>query len=94
MPRSRILFTVVLGGGLLAAALLSVPTHAQTPGPKAQASTKKPPDLREFFDTYCIDCHNKDARIGGLTLDTLDVTKLSDNAQTWEKVIGKLRAAS
>jgi hypothetical protein len=100
MRRSRILFTVVLGGGLLAAALLlSVPTHAQSPGQKAQPARTAPialtsPNLREFFDTYCIDCHNKDSRTAGLALDTLDVTKLSANAQTWEKVIGKLRAAS
>jgi len=93
MPRSRILFTVVFGGGLFAAAWMSVPTHAQTPSRQAQAQPKAP-DLREFFDTYCIDCHNKDARTAGLALDTLDVAKLGDNAQTWEKVIGKMRAAS
>src|SRR5579863_13400 len=93
MPRSRILFTVVFGGGLFAAAWMSVPTHAQTPSRQAQAQPKAP-DLREFFDTYCIDCHNKDPRTAGLALDTLDVAKLGDNAQTWEKVIGKMRAAS
>jgi mono/diheme cytochrome c family protein len=76
--RSRILCTAVLAGGIVAMAQ-----------PK-----RTTPNLREFFDTYCVDCHNKDARTAGLALDTLDVTRLGDNAPTWEKVIGKLRAAS
>jgi mono/diheme cytochrome c family protein len=91
--RSRILFTVVAGGGLIAAALLTVPTRAQSPAKAAPAALTSA-NLREFFDTYCVDCHNKVARTAGLALDTLDVAKLGDNAETWEKVIGKLRAAS
>jgi len=91
--RSRVLYAVVAGGGLIAAALLTVPTRAQSPAKAAPAALTST-NLREFFDTYCVDCHNKVARTAGLTLDTLDVAKLGDNAETWEKVIGKLRAAS
>jgi Protein of unknown function (DUF1592)/Protein of unknown function (DUF1588)/Protein of unknown function (DUF1585)/Protein of unknown function (DUF1587)/Protein of unknown function (DUF1595)/Planctomycete cytochrome C len=99
IPRSRVLFTVILGGGVLAAALLSVESRAQTPSPKAQPVKSAPANLssanlRDFFENYCVDCHNKDSHTAGLALDTLDVTKLGDNAQTWEKVIGKLRSAS
>ncbi|OLC78462.1 MAG: hypothetical protein AUH72_15900 [Acidobacteria bacterium 13_1_40CM_4_65_8] len=46
------------------------------------------------LDQYCITCHNQRLRTGGLTLDSLDVTRPSANAQVWEKVIAKLRAGS
>jgi mono/diheme cytochrome c family protein len=91
--RSRVLFTVVLSFGVFAAALLTIPTRAQSPAKAAPAALTSA-NLREFFDTYCVDCHNKVAKTAGLALDTLDVAKLGDNAETWEKVIGKLRAAS
>src|ERR1035438_6176695 len=107
IPRSRKLFTVALAGGLIAAAVWSEPTRAQTAAAQARpASTKAavakaapakaaaPVNLREFFDTYCVTCHDKDIRTAGLALDILDVNKLGDHADTWEKVIGKLRAAS
>jgi mono/diheme cytochrome c family protein len=93
MPRSRILFTAVLGSGVIAASLLSVTTHAQTSS-LAKQPAKTAPDLRKFFDTYCVTCHDSDLRTAGLALDALDVTKPGANAQTWEKVIVKLRAAS
>jgi hypothetical protein len=82
--RSGIVCALVLVGGAIASA-----QPARTaPGNLTSAN------LREFFDTYCVTCHDKDLRTAGLALDTLDVTKLGANAQTWEKVIGKLRAAS
>ena len=96
MVRSRVLFTLVLGGGLIAVTLLSVETRAQTPSPKAQPAARElsSANLHDFFENYCVDCHNKDSHTAGLALDTLDVAKLGANAQIWEKVIGKLRSAS
>ncbi|HEV3334623.1 MAG TPA: DUF1592 domain-containing protein [Bryobacteraceae bacterium] len=41
---------------------------------------------------YCVGCHNQKAKIGGLALDTLDVSRAGDHAETLEKVIRKLRA--
>jgi len=49
---------------------------------------------RAVLDTYCITCHNQRLRTGGLALDGLDVTTPATNAETWEKVIAKLRAGS
>src|ERR1700685_4377480 len=82
--RSRILFAVVLAGGAIA----TVQPARTAPGSLTSAN------LREFFDTYCLTCHDKDIHTAGLALDTLDVTKLGANAQTWEKVIGKLGGTS
>ncbi|HWP84948.1 MAG TPA: DUF1592 domain-containing protein [Terriglobia bacterium] len=47
---------------------------------------------RAFLDRYCVTCHNERLRTAGLTLDRLDVSRPSENPETWEKVIQKLRA--
>jgi hypothetical protein len=49
---------------------------------------------RAMLDTYCVTCHNDKLKTAGLALDKVDVTKPSANAEVWEKVIEKLRAAS
>ncbi len=69
--------------GLVASALLS-----------AQTASPKPPTPRQFFDTYCITCHNNKLRTAGLALDTLDVSKPGAHAEVLERVIAKLRAGS
>src|SRR5579862_5765115 len=76
------LFALALVGALAAWAVLS----AQTPKP--------PANPRAFFDTYCVTCHDDAGRTAGLSLESLDVTKPAANAQTFEKVIAKLRAGS
>jgi len=43
------------------------------------------------LDRYCVGCHNERSKIGGLALDTLDLTKVNDHADVWEKVVRKLR---
>jgi hypothetical protein len=47
---------------------------------------------RVLLDQYCITCHNQKAKIGGLALDTVDLARPGDNAETLERVIRKLRA--
>ncbi len=55
---------------------------AQTPSPKL------------FFTTYCFTCHSQKLHTAGLSLEALDPANPGANAETWEKVIGKLRAGS
>jgi mono/diheme cytochrome c family protein len=43
---------------------------------------------------YCLTCHNDRLKTGGLTLAAADLTKPSDTAETWEKVIRKLRTGA
>lgn len=40
---------------------------------------------------YCVDCHNRDEKVAGLALDTLDAKNPASNQGIWEKVIRKLR---
>ena len=47
---------------------------------------------RALLDQYCVSCHNQKAKTGGLALDTVDLARPADNAETLEKVIRKLRA--
>jgi mono/diheme cytochrome c family protein len=86
------IFALILTSGLI---LLKAQTRpAQPPRAATPSATAAPVDLRKFFDTYCVACHDEQLRTAGLALDTLDLTKPAQNAEVLEKVIGKLRAAS
>ncbi len=47
---------------------------------------------RALLDQYCVTCHNKKLQTGGLSLDLLDPANMHEHAETWEKVVRKLRA--
>ena len=64
-------------------------------------------EYRALLDQYCVGCHNQalvegtdeprtalvsQLRAAGLTLDTLDLAKVADDAAHWEQVVRKLRA--
>lgn len=72
--------------GSFAAAAIVVWVNGQT------SSDHPAVNAREMLDQYCVDCHNNTQRSGGLALDTLDPAHVSERAETWEKVVRKLRA--
>ncbi len=41
---------------------------------------------------YCVDCHNYAEQVGGLSLERVDFADIGTHAETWEKVVRKLRA--
>ena len=47
---------------------------------------------RAVLNRYCVTCHNDKLKTAGLTLEKLDMGKVSEGAPVWEKVIRKLRA--
>src|SRR5438270_6984470 len=49
-------------------------------------------DYRNLINTYCVTCHNQKAKTAGLALDTMDPANIESNAETWEKVVLKLRS--
>jgi cytochrome c551/c552 len=49
-------------------------------------------DPRAILDKYCVTCHNQKLKTGGLALDQSDPAHVSEQAETWEKVVRKLRA--
>src|SRR6476660_1319716 len=66
----------------------SLISGAQTAPAPAQAPAALDTAL---INQYCITCHNQRAKVGGLTLDTLDYEHLDKDAATWEKVVRKIK---
>ncbi len=48
-------------------------------------------DPQAVLKQYCVTCHNERVKAAGLTLDTLNLADASAHAETWEKVIRKVR---
>jgi len=48
----------------------------------------------EVVGRYCATCHSDKARASGLSLQSADLKNIPAGAETWEKVIRKLRAGS
>ena len=72
----------VVGTCLLLAVL-----YLPRPGLAAEAE-----EFQAVLDRYCSGCHNDRLQTAGLTLDGLDLEHVAAGAETWEKVIRKLRA--
>jgi mono/diheme cytochrome c family protein len=73
--------------GIAAAAFLVGPTVAtQRPAETGSA------DASAVIKTYCVTCHGDKTRSGGLSLEGADLTNIPNGAETWEKVIRKVRA--
>ena len=47
---------------------------------------------RALIDKYCVTCHNDRVKTANLSLQGLDLAKVADHADLWEKVIRKMRA--
>lgn len=52
------------------------------------------PAYRAVLNKYCVVCHNQRLKTAGLTLDTMDLSKVPEHADVWEKVILKLRSGT
>ncbi len=46
---------------------------------------------RATLDRYCVACHNERVQTADLTLDAMTFSRLSEDADAWEKVVKKLR---
>jgi hypothetical protein len=46
---------------------------------------------RALINQYCVTCHNEKAKTAGLMLDKLDIDHAAEHAETFEKVVRKLR---
>ena len=64
-------------------------TSGQTPSPTVSTASAGP---RALLDQYCVTCHNARLATAGLRLDESDVAHVGAGAETWEKVVRKLRS--
>ncbi len=65
--------------------------RAQQSQPGTPAAPAAIASYKATIDQYCVTCHNQRTKTAGLALDTLDLTKLADHADIWEKAIMKVR---
>jgi mono/diheme cytochrome c family protein len=90
--------------GVLFIVLLAVIVRSAAPSADAQQPAAAPPPAAAsaapatpasaeatFLNQYCITCHNTRAKLGGLALDALDISRVGPGAETWEKVVKKIR---
>lgn len=49
---------------------------------------------RETVNSYCVSCHNDVMVTAGLSLEKVDVDRIGEGAETWEKVLRKLKGRS
>jgi mono/diheme cytochrome c family protein len=79
----------LLGVGLLGARYGSAGA-SQIAAPAGRRDTPSPP-TNDILNKYCVTCHNGRLNTAGLRIDSLNVDRVADNAQQWEKIITKLR---
>ena len=89
VARAGSLARVLVLIGVLAAAGHPQVAAAQTLERAAPASAES---VRETLDRFCVRCHNERTLTAGLALDTHDLAHVGADAETWERVIVKLRS--
>jgi mono/diheme cytochrome c family protein len=76
---------------LLAVIVRSAAPSADAQQAPATAAATAASAEATFLNQYCIGCHNQRAKVGGLALDILDVSRVGPASETWEKVVKKIR---
>jgi cytochrome c5 len=103
--RSQTLVTLMVAAGSIAlGATITVHLSAQqqpavaqdTPvaqdKPVAQGFSPATTPAKELVTTYCVTCHNERRKTANFVLDSADAEHLANSADTWEKVVVKLRS--
>jgi mono/diheme cytochrome c family protein len=67
-------------------------TTLPVPASSGPASSVSTGQARALLDKYCVTCHSDRLKTANLSLQALDLTRVADHAEVWEKVIRKLRA--
>jgi len=85
--------TVVRKMIAVAVLLLTAMAYVRIEPVVAQApAARTPPAAAAVFTQYCVTCHNARLKTGGFVLDPAALSDVSSGAETWEKVVRKLRA--
>ncbi|HEY7449464.1 MAG TPA: DUF1592 domain-containing protein [Vicinamibacterales bacterium] len=93
--RERHVFTRSLCVGLTVLAAVTFVSN-QTPIAGAEQSAAQTPNIpvgaeSAFLKQYCITCHNQRVKTADLALDTMDIQQVASHAETWEKVVRKIK---
>ena len=79
-----------LCAGLVAAIGLRASAVPAPQAPQARQAPQAPPH-RDLVEKYCVTCHSERLKTGGLVLEGVDAGRPAARADTWEKVIRKVR---
>ena len=94
---SKMTLSIVASCALLTGNLGHPHLRAQAPQPASTPAPREPAlaaSTRALLDSYCVTCHNGRLRTAGLALDSVDVARISDATEVWEKVAVKLRTGT
>ena len=80
----RIVLSGVLTATMVLVALPQSSAQSRQPGPSPAAVAH-----RQFFDRYCVSCHNERLKSGDLNLASADPTQPGAMPQFWEKVVAQ-----
>jgi mono/diheme cytochrome c family protein len=89
--------TAVLVGAALQSTVAATPAQARDPRAASDARPAPPEGLgstRALLDKYCVGCHNERLRTANLLLDTADLAQVGTGAETWEKVLRKVKSGA
>jgi mono/diheme cytochrome c family protein len=89
---------IVLGVSIVLVGAAWLDVHAARPqktDSTAQTATGQAhvtaANQKALLDQYCVTCHNARLKTAGLMLDSLNIERLGDSAESWEKVAHMLR---
>jgi cytochrome c553 len=71
----------------------AAPALGQQPTTTAPVASVASPE-QQLVNRYCITCHNERLKTANLMLDKVDVTRVTDDAEMWERIIAKLRGGA
>src|SRR6266436_2349165 len=81
--RRTVFSTIGMGWLVMLLAGIAV---AQTPATSAAQ--------RKLLDQYCVTCHNQRLKTANLTLDKMDLERIGEGAEVWEKVVRKIHGGT
>jgi mono/diheme cytochrome c family protein len=97
-PQKQLMLIMACGSIALAATISATLSADQSGRPaSAQGSTTPATAMtpaRELVNAYCVTCHNQRLKTANLALDNVDADHVFNSADTWEKVVVKLRSRS
>ena len=86
-------YAIALMAACTMAAAFVTTTAARQPS-RASASGPATERHKAVLQQYCVSCHSARIQTAGLALDRLDIDNVPAHAETWEKVVRKLRTGA
>ncbi len=87
-PRLLGVSIALLIGGFMSSGAAGQPAAA----PNSRGGEDRHAAIVRFVDVYCVACHNREDRTGGLALDAIGADDVRRNPTVWEKVVRRLVA--